>query len=129
MKNLYRDERGILIGWLVRLALSFAVVAVILYDVGSIGVNLFQLDSTANEIAVAVARDTGRLPAFQQQTAADELARRLAKESGVRLESVTFEEQAVVVRVRGRADTLVVDRIPPIRDWALATADGRSSTQ
>lgn len=129
MRNIYRDERGILIGWLVRLALGFAVVAVVLYDTGSIFVNFFQLDTTANDIAVEVSREVSGARTLPNQAAVEEHARELAKEAGARLVSVTLEEQALVVTIRRRADTLIVDRISPIRDWALATSDGRSSTQ
>lgn len=129
MRNIYRDERGVLIGWLVRLALGFAVVAVVLYDTGSIFVNFFQLDTTANDIAVEVSREVSGPRTLPNQAAVEEHARELAKEAGARLVSVTLEEQALVVTIRRRADTLIVDRISPIRDWALATSDGRSSTQ
>lgn len=129
MPQLLRDERGILVGWLVRLALGFAVVAVILFDVGSISVNFFNLDSTANEIAVAVALDADHRRTLPQQPALEVKARELAKAADARLVSLALEDRTVIVTLRRRADTLVVDRIGPIRDWGLATADGRSATQ
>lgn len=129
MSRLMRDESGILVGWLVRLVLGFAVVAVILFDVGSIFVNFFNLDSTANEIAVAVALDADPRRTLPQQPALEVKARELASAADARLVSVTLEDRTVIVILRRRADTLIVDRIGPIRDWALATADGRSATK
>jgi hypothetical protein len=130
MSQLWRDERGILVSWLVRLVLSFAVVAVILFDTGSIILNFFGLDSTARDIAVSLSTEVDpRSHSLRDQQILEQKVTELAAEADARMVSVTLEERAIVVTLRRRAETILVDRISPIRDWALATADGRSATQ
>lgn len=122
------DERGFIVSWLAKLAIGFVLTAVVLFDAGSIGVNFFTLDSTADDIAVALSVDIGP----GQNPTPDQLrttARALAKEAGARLVSVDLSpEGSVVVVIRRRADTLLVSRIGPLKDWALSTAEGRAGT-
>lgn len=126
MKQL-SNERGFIVSWLAKLAIGFAITALLLYEAGSIGINFFTLDSTADDIAVKLS--TGLQPGVtprQDQLEAD--ARALARESEARLMSVQLVEGSVVVQIRRRADTLLVHKIGPIKDWARATAEGRAGT-
>lgn len=118
------DERGFIIGWLGKLLIGFVVVAIIIFDGGSILVNFFTLDSTADEIAVELTTNvaSGTLSA----TDLEPRARALAKEAGARLVSLSVEGTIVHVTLRRRAKTLVVGRIGLIEDWARATADGQA---
>ena len=126
MKQL-SDERGFIASWLAKLAIGFALTALLLYEAGSIGVNFFTLDSTADDIAVKLSLPItpGQIPR-QDQLEAD--ARALAKESNARLLSVEIVEGSMVVQIRRRAKTLLVHKIGPIKDWARATAEGRAGT-
>jgi hypothetical protein len=130
VSRLRGDERGILISWLVRLILSFAVIAVILFDTGSIILNFFSLDSTARDIAVSLSTEVDpRSHTLQDQQILEQQVEELADEAEARMVSVVLEDRAIVVTLRRRAETILVDRIGLIRDWGLATADGRSATQ
>ena len=122
----HRDERGLIVGWLVKLLVGFAVVAVVLFDAGSIIINFFTLDSKAQEIAISLTTGNVGNTLNQQQIEAE--ARALAAEAEARLVSVEVDNVERVVRVtlRRRADTLVVGRIGFIRDWTRATADGQA---
>ena len=113
-------------GWLLKLAIGFLLVAVVVFDGGSILVNYFTLDSTADEIAVQlttnVAPGTVRVETLQPQAA------ELAAASGARLIDLRIEGNIVYVTLRRRADTLVVGRIGAIEDWARATTEGQAGT-
>jgi len=117
-------------GYLVRIVIAFAVVAVFLYDAGSIAVNFFTLDSKAEEIAVSLAASITNDELDTTNPQAIELAAEdLAEEAEARLVSAQVDQQGVVtVKLRRTADTLVINRIPPIEDWAKATADGRAGS-
>ena len=132
-----RDERGIVVSWLLRVLVGLAIAGVIMFDAGSIVVNFFSLDGTADEVAVAVTTDlfTGTDP-----TPNLECKRRLnvpvcrqiyevASDKGVRIVSARFDQQGVFhVELRRTADTLIVGRIGAIEDWATATASASSAT-
>src|SRR5687768_10318967 len=96
MKRL--DERGFIVSWLVKLAIGFALTALVLYEAGAIGVNFFTLDSTADDIAVklSVGMSPGQTP---RQADLEAEAGALAQEAGARLRSVTFEDGSVVVEI------------------------------
>ena len=120
------DERGFIIGWLGKLAIGFVLVAIVIFDGGSILVNFFTLDSTADEIAVQLTTDVGS--GTLSATTLEPQARILAQEAGARLVSITFEDNIVHITLRRRAKTLVVGRIGLIKNWARATADGQAGT-
>ena len=124
--SLRADERGLIVGWLAKLAIAFALVAVLLFDGGSILINFFTLDSTADEIAIKLT--TGDLGRSLNQSVLEREAEALAKEAGARLVELRIESNIVYVTIRRRAETLVVGRIGPIKDWARATAEGQSGT-
>lgn len=125
MKRL--DERGFLVSWLVKLAIGFALTALVLYEAGAIGVNFFTLDSTADDIAVKMSVDI-RPGVVPRQDDLEAQARALAKESDARLLSVQLIENSVVVEIRRRAKTLIVHRFGLTKDWARSTAEGRAGT-
>ena len=127
-----RDERGILVSWIVKLLLGLAVAAVILFDAGSIAVNAFTLSSSATDIANALAttiQQSGSATPNQSQIQNE--ARDLADDAGAKLVSVTINTTArtVDVQLRRKADTLIVSRVGPIKKWAGATAEGSSGYQ
>lgn len=113
-------------GWLVKLALGFLFVAVVIFDGGSILVNYFTLDSTADEIAVQLT--TNVAPGTIQAETLQPQAAELAAASGARLVGLRVEGNIVYVTLRRRADTLVVGRVDPIADWARATTEGQAGT-
>lgn len=125
-RDFIADERGLILGWFGKLALGFALLAVVIYDGGSILVNFFTLDSRADEIAIELT--TGVTPGTLTLANVEPRAREAARESGARLISVTIEDKTVRITIRRRASTLLVGRIAPLEDWARATAEGKAST-
>lgn len=118
------NERGFIVNWIARLVIWFFIVAVVLFDGGSILINFFTLDSTANEIAVQISTDatgqTLRPDALQAE------AQALATGAGATLVAARVENNIVYITLEREADTLVIGRIGWIEDWARATADGQA---
>ena len=125
-RNFVRDERGVITGWFVKLLIGFAVLGVVIYDGGSIMVNLFTLDSRADEIAIELT--TGVSPGSLTLAALEPRAREAAKESGARLSSIRIEDNIVYVELKRKASTLVVGRISFLEDWTRSTAQGQAGT-
>lgn len=113
-------------GWLIKLLIGFAITAVVIFDGGSILVNFFTLDSTADDIAIAVSTDIAGGTSPNAQLLEDR-AEELARGSDARLIDFSIDQDQVVhVTIRRRASTLVVGKIGWIKDWARATAEGRA---
>ena len=123
-RDLVHDERGLITGWFAKLLIGFAVVGVLIYDGGSIVVNLFTLDSRADEIAIELT--TGASPGRLTLASIEPRARELAKESGARLSSLRVENNIVYVELKRKASTLVVGRISFLEDWTRSTAQGQA---
>lgn len=133
MKTL-RGERGIVIDWLLKALLFLAIVSVVIFDAGSIAVNLFGLDSAADEIANIVATRVFDSPdrQFNNQEiyllasqAIDEFHYGGAKL--IRKQTFIDPQGVVHIKLRRTAKTLVVGRIDFIEDWAKATAEGTAA--
>ena len=117
-------------GWLVRMVVIFAVVALLLFDAGSIAVNFFTLDSKADEIAVSLGtgitnREINPFNARAVTSAAEDIA----DAAGAKLvKAELIEDGTVHVRIRRTADTIVFGRFKQLRDWVRATADARAGS-
>lgn len=123
------DERGVLVGWLIRIVVVLSVFGLVLYELGAITVNYFGLDTSADDIAVQL---SGRVIGSQMtETDLRNLAETMARDVGARLRRLKLDDQAQTVSIvlTRKASTLVVDRIPPIKGWAKATVTGKSGTE
>jgi hypothetical protein len=133
----WHDERGLVVAWLVRVLVVIGLIGVVLFDAGSIGVNFFTLDGTADEIALEVSTlaSTGAPPVPNLQcnrrsrVPACIPVYAVAREHGVRVVSASYDQEGVFhIKLRRTADTLLVERIGPIEDWATATASAQAGT-
>ena len=129
--GLIRDERGVVIEWLLKLVVGLALVGVIVYDLGSLAVNFFTLDSKAEEIALEISTDMSAGGRMYSNPEVVEAARTMARRSGAHLVKAELDttEKVLEVRLRRRADTVVLGLIGPLKKYMVATADGRSGTQ
>jgi hypothetical protein len=122
------DERGVIANWLIKLVIGFAVVGVVLFDAGSMLVNFFTLDSTANDMATSL---TNSIASKEIDPTPHEIqveAEALAKEMGVKLVKADVNADGKVhIRLKRTADTVIVNHIGALDDWATATADARRS--
>lgn len=126
-----KDDRGVVLNWLIKLLIALAIGGVILYDVGSIAVNYFTLDSASGDIANEIATDisTGKLAGTDLATL-EGTAKRKARGRDAKLVKFDLDEKgAIHVRLRRTADTLIVSHIGPIEDWGQATVEGKASSQ
>jgi hypothetical protein len=121
-----RDERGVVLTWLLQITLVIAVVGTVLFDAGSIGWNYFGVDARADDIALELSDKVEGNTAAQLE----EEAKRLAKEAGGRYVKGSLEigEDKVTVGFRREATTIVVGRIGPLEDWTKASATGSAPT-
>jgi hypothetical protein len=125
-----KDDRGIVINWLVKILVALAIGGVILYDAGSIAVNFFGLDGAADEIANMLATDvtSGKFN-IQDETTLKLEARKEARKRDAKLTKFEVDaEGSIHVRLKRVAETLVISRISPIEDWGKSTAEGEAST-
>ena len=122
------DERGVVANWLLKLVIGLAIVGVLLFDVGSMLVNFFTLDSTANDMATSL---TNSIASKEIDPTPHEVlveAEALADEMGVKLVKADVNADGKVhIRLKRTADTVIVNHIGAIQDWAIATADARRS--
>ena len=137
-----RDERGVVVSWLVKMLVGLAIAGVILFDAGSIAVNFFTLDSTADEIANALGTEISTGTYSESEVRSLESCRRAptstplcqmlvnkAKQNDAKILKVTLDLKGnLEIRLKRTASTLVVERIGPIEDWGTATAEGQAST-
>ena len=138
-----RNEQGVVVSWLVKMLVGLAIGGVIIFDAGSIATNFFGLDSAADEVANeiatevagggATAADLNALQTCGKRPSATALCKQLqqkVKEHDAKIVKVNVDLKGdLKVRLKRKADTLVVSRIGFIEEWATATAEGRASTE
>ena len=127
----YRDERGVIVSWLARIAITTAVVGVILFDAGSIAVNFFGLDATVDDIAVQVSTSAKNVNEQISAEALEAEARKLAREADARLVAFEFDPTShkIQLTIKREANTLIVSRVGAIEDWGKATAESQATTE
>lgn len=132
-----RDENGIVVAWLLRVVIGFAIVGVFVFDAGSIAINFFSLDGAADEVAVEVSTElatgadvTPNLKCGRRSTdPACRVVYEVAREKKVRIVSAHFDQQGIFhVELERTAETLVVGHIGAISDWATASASAQADT-
>lgn len=130
------NERGVIVSWLMKLLVGLAVVAVIMFDAGSILVNTFTLDTAADDTAIALslAINPDQFGTNDEEVflAAKELVASgttNAADAKVVHSGTNVDEESVIhVKLKRTANTIVVKRISAIEKWARATAEGQAST-
>ena len=133
-----RDERGVVTGWFVRVLLALAIAGVILFDAAALVINYFGLDSTADEMAVALVTHVDNLQPGQMVNCDARnavgppfcmTAHELANESeATLLEASRDAEGRITVRLRRTAETVLVRRLGFLRKYGVARAQGTAGT-
>jgi hypothetical protein len=124
---LLNDERGLVVGWMAKLLLLFALLGILIYDAAALAVNGFQLDSFSDEIAISIAlseADDKHLFDLERE------ARKMARTKDAKFVSLEVDRELEQVRVtiRREAATLVINRFSQTSDWGRMSATGKSST-
>lgn len=131
------DESGIIVSWFVRVGLVLAVIGVVGFDVGSIVVNEVTLDSSAEEVAIAVSLTLSESTATNvADTQIYDMAVAVVQDDTegvadarvVRKGTEIDDAGNVHIRLRRRADTLVTKLVGPLKRYTVATGDGQAGT-
>ena len=126
--NLHSDQRGLVVGWAVKLIIFLALLGIVIYDGAAIAVNMFQLDGISHEVAVEVAEEAGgetnSIPVLERS------AKRIALAHDTHFVSLKLSDDKEVLRVTVRRDasTVVVNQVDQISDWGQTEAEGKSFT-
>ena len=123
MQRFRAQDGDIIVSWLVRLVLTLAVLALVVFEAGSIAYAHLYADDAADELARAgtvAYRSSGSL------SAAQDAAEDVADSRGVEL--VTFERDGatLVVEVERTAQTLVLHRIPALSAMLTRVGERRA---
>ena len=116
------DRGDIVLGWMTRVVSVLAVLGVLGFD----AVSLASARFTAEDHAQTAAREAAATWAQSHvlQTAYDAALAEVL-ESGDTIDAASFAatpEGSVTLTLRRTAPTLVLERIPPLREWATMTA-------
>ena len=122
-----RDAGGIVIGWLVKLAVVTVLVAVVAFDALSVGISRLNGTDDANTVAQAAATVWQQTHNYQQAVNAAEDAVPDAHETLVARSLVIDANGTVHLTLRRQARTLVMYRIGPLRSYTYAVIKGESS--
>lgn len=119
MSTSHGQAGGIITGWLLRLMLWLAVLAVVVFEIGAVVVASVDADSAAGEVAraaVVAYRSSGSLA--DAETAAETVA------EGRSVELISLEENGTTMEVEvGRdAGTLLLHRLALTEDLTQRTA-------
>jgi hypothetical protein len=126
--NAHRGERGdIVVGWLLKLLVSIAIVGLVAFEAGAIVVTHVTAESAANEAATEAAFVVGRGGRIQD---AEDAARAEAAKQGVTLIafSVTPDRELVTLTIEKKARTLLLHRLSWTRSWTVVHTDKRRAT-
>jgi hypothetical protein len=123
----FRDERGIVGSWFVKVAVWFAIIGLVLFDAAAVVVNFIGLDGAAEDITVTLASavNSGELRTLEEL---EFRADAMATEAGARLTKIDVDEDGNISLVMKReAKTILVRRISFISKWGKSTGEARSS--
>ena len=127
--HLLRDERGVIVNFLLKTMIVFALLGLVAYDLGQVVVAQVKAQDTASAAAQAGAdMYYGSKNVQRARTAADEAA--ASQDPTSRIVAFTVNvDGSVSVTVERTANTLVVARIPPLRRFGLQKATDQESHQ
>ena len=118
-----RSETGSLVlAWLVKVSVALVLVAVFAFDAISVGATHLRVPDDASLVA-ATTRDALDSPGSTPERALA-AGRKAAAEAGYRLGpgDLSISRGVVTVRLRATAPTVVLERVGPLRSWAVVTA-------
>lgn len=122
----FADERGLVTGLIIRLAILAGLLGLVGYEVAAVVAAKYDAQSIADAAAVA-----GR-EAYEETSSLDAAHRealRVVRDRNPRARLRAFEVRAdggIALTVRRRANTLFVQRVGFLEGFAVATATGRA---
>jgi len=123
----YQDpEAGdIILGWLVRLVATVAVLGLVVFEIVAVVLAAVRVDDAAGEVARAVAVAYGSSGSLER---ANEVAEEVASDRDVRLDLFEQDGATVVIEVSTDAQTLLLHRLPGTEDLVTRSASRRADT-
>lgn len=121
-----RDAGGIVIGWLVKLAVITVLVAIVAFDTISVGISRLNGTDDANAAALAAAQAWQQTHDLQAAVDAAEEAVPDLHETLVPRSLSIDADGTVHLELRRQAHTLVMYRIGPLRPYTFAVMKGES---
>ena len=104
-----RDDGFFSVGWLTRIAVSFAIIGVLALDGVSLATGHLRIDDAATQAATAASTAYG--PKADEQ-AARTAAAKAAQDADTTLTDLTFVDGNVTATVHGTIHTIVVGHLP-----------------
>ena len=121
MAVLHGDRGGVVLGWLIKLVVTLAVVGVLLFDAASMARGAFQVDDHAQQAARAAMQD------FEQgkdvQRAYDAAVTEVLAD-GDTVEASTFSvdtDGGVSLTLTREVPTMLMEKVPPLRRFTTLT--------
>jgi hypothetical protein len=121
-----RDAGGIVIGWLVKLAVVTVLVAIVAFDALSVGISRLNGTDDANAVALAAAQVWSQTHNLQSAVDAAEEAVPEIHETLVPHSLSIDADGTVHLELRRQARTLAMYRIGPLRRYTFAVVKGES---
>jgi Flp pilus assembly protein TadG len=120
--NGLRDERGVIIGFVVRTMLIFAILGVIAFDAGQVVLDQVKAGDVAHTAAQAAA-DAYFSTKNQEQAKAAGVAAAATADATVTVTSIVIQpDGTAVVTVSRPATTLIVQRVSFLEHFGIQTA-------
>lgn len=123
----HRDERGFILGAIVRIAIVLVVVALAIHEVGEIAMAKVRAESAAGAAAQAAANTFYATQSLAQADLAAKAAARGSTPDAQVLAVIIDRKGVAWVTVREQAGTYVVDRVSFLRDFGVQDATQQAS--
>lgn len=114
-----RDSGFFMVGWLTKIAVTFAIVGVLGFDGISLALGHVRIQDAAGQAATAASSAYG---AKQDVAAATAAAQKAALENDATLAALQFAGGNVTATVHGSIGTLLVKHLPGTHDLVSPTA-------
>jgi Flp pilus assembly protein TadG len=125
--DLVRDESGVIVNFLIKTLVVFALLGLVAYDLGQVVVAQVKAQDTATAAAQAAADTYFMTKNYQRaRNAADQAA--ASQDPGSRITAFAINSDgSVSVTVMRTANTLIVARVPPLRRFGMQQATDQES--
>lgn len=125
MERFAEQDGGIITGWLLRLVVSLAIGAMVVFEFGAVAFAAITVDDAARDVARAAEVAYGSAGTLD---AAEVAARDAAQERGVELSRIEYADPTLTVEVTRTAGTLFLHRLGAAEDLVTRTAERRVDT-
>ncbi|HEX9887983.1 MAG TPA: hypothetical protein VGA69_00775 [Nitriliruptorales bacterium] len=124
MRTTRDDTGGIITGWLMQMIVFIAILGLILYEVGSVGITAVSMDDTARDVASAAALNYRETKDLAEATEAGTVR---AQSLEVEItEDLVVDEGDIVVTISKQAPTLIIHKIGFLEDLTRPSVTGRA---